>query len=94
MSQLETEAKTIEVVGIPRQATEHMGRAVSAEQRVYILHSQECKNSGIDLRECPFSIALDDGIDPDVWREYEDIPVTLAIDEKFGDLVPKLEVES
>ncbi len=52
-----------QLVGIRRHQTEHFGRADSTEQTVYILHSQECKDSGIDLRECPFSIALDQGIE-------------------------------
>lgn len=47
------------IVGARRHATHHLGRAVSAEQAVYILHSVACKDSGLDLRECPFSLALD-----------------------------------
>jgi hypothetical protein len=68
------------IVGVPRHATEHWGRAVSDEQRVYILHSRECLESGIDLRDCSFSLALDDGIDPFDW--YEDVPVALTLDEQ------------
>lgn len=68
------------IVGMERHPTEHWGRAVSAEQRVYILHSRECLDSGRDLRECPYSLALDNGIDPFDWTE--DVPVSLWLDEQ------------
>ena len=42
------------IVGAQRHASRHYGRAVSAEQTVYILHSQQCKDSGIDLCDCEF----------------------------------------
>jgi hypothetical protein len=81
------------IVGVSRHATEHYGRAVSAEQRVYILHSAECRDSGRDLRECPFSIALDRGIEHDLprpgWRSVQDRPVRLEI--AAGYLVPDFE---
>lgn len=47
------------IVGATRHKTAHIGRLVSAEDTVYILHSHECRDSGIDLRECRFSRALD-----------------------------------
>lgn len=55
------------IVGVPRHAFHHIARAVSAEQRVYILHSRHCawRNPILDLRNCPFSLALDNGIDGD-----------------------------
>lgn len=65
------------IVGATRHATDHIGRAVSAEQTVYILHSRDCRGSGVDLRECPYSLALDLGIDLGAW--LEDVPVRLAI---------------
>jgi len=65
------------IVGAARHATDHIGRAVSYEATVYILHSQECRDSGVDLRECPYSLALDLGIDLSAW--VEDAPVRLAI---------------
>jgi len=64
------------IVGVARHPTDHIGRAVSAEETVYILHSQECRDSGVDLRECPYSLALDFGIDPGAW--VKDAPVRLA----------------
>lgn len=66
-----------EIVGAVRHATRHIGRAVSAERVVYILHSHRCLSSGIDLRQCKYSIALDRGIDTDEWTE--DVPLPLAI---------------
>ncbi len=65
------------IVGMSRHPTDHLGRAVSAEQTVYILHSAECRDSGIDLRDCEYSTALDDGIDPDDF--VGDMPVLLEI---------------
>ena len=67
------------IVGHARHATRHIGRAVSAEQMVYVLHSHECKNSGIDLRDCRFSLALDAGIRDTEWDGFEDRAVALAI---------------
>ena len=73
------------IVGARRHPTEHQGRSVSAEQTMYILHSQECRDSGIDLRECPFSRALDLGLNEARWRYYADKAVTLRITDA-GDL--------
>lgn len=59
MAELVDPAEIEQIVGFARHATRHYARVVSAEQVVYILHSQRCVSSGRDLRECPFSIALD-----------------------------------
>jgi hypothetical protein len=77
------------IVGVPRDPYEHWGKAVSAEQRVYILHSIVCLGINSDLRNCPFSRALDDGIDLTRW--VEDVPVRLRIEDPEGEawLVPK-----
>lgn len=75
------------IVGTKRRHDYHVGRAVSAEQTVYILHSHECRDSGRDLRDCPFSIALDRGINERDWSGMEDGPVVLGIDAD-GSLVP------
>lgn len=72
-----------QIVGVGRHDTKHWGRAISAEQTVYILHSQQCLDSGVDLRDCPYSLALDDGIDIDDW--IQDVPVLLTLNER-GDL--------
>ena len=68
-----------EIVGHSRHAAQHLARAVSAEQVVYILHTQKCKDSGVDLRDCPYSLALDRGIDPADWEGFEDRAVVVAI---------------
>lgn len=90
MSQVESAARTLAVVGVPRHAEWHMAKAVSAEQRVYILHSEACIASGIDLRECEFSMALDLGIDADQWSGWEDVAVPVTIDVDAEDLIPSL----
>lgn len=66
------------IVGVPRHPTEHYARAVSAEQTVYVLHSQKCLDSGIDLRECRYSLALDNGIRRSEWVEDEPCPVEIV----------------
>lgn len=72
------------IVGVTRHHSQHWGRAVSKERTVYILHSQECldeynlcTDSGVDLRDCPYSLALDEGIELEEW--IEDLPVQLRI---------------
>lgn len=79
MSDLVDPTEIERIVGAERHAVQHLARAVSAEEMVYILHSQKCKDSGIDLRECPYSIALDEGIRMEDWRDRTDQPVVLAI---------------
>jgi hypothetical protein len=76
MSEIVPASRIESIVGAERHPYEHLGRAVSAEQTVYILHSQECFDSGIDLRDCPFSVALDEY---GVWNGREDEPVVLRI---------------
>ncbi len=66
-------------VGVKRHPYVHYARAVSAEQTVYVLHSQSCLDSGIDLRACRYSLALDHGIDERVWAGREDVPVVVAV---------------
>lgn len=72
------------LVGARRHPTEHLGRAVSAKRRVYVLHSHECRQlhdaGERDLRDCPFSIALDYGIVDEDWEGQQDQPVQLSID--------------
>ncbi|OZD48626.1 hypothetical protein CH252_19045 [Rhodococcus sp. 06-1477-1B] len=92
MSRLEP-ADTIEAtVGAPRHATLHIARADSSEQRVYLLHPEACvaahQADGADLRDCLFSLALDEGIDMGPWEDFQDVPAVVEIDEEHGDLVP------
>lgn len=69
------------IVGAKRHPTEHLGRADSEAEQVFILHSKACKDSGIDLRDCPFSLALSRGIMEvwDRWETRQDVPVLLGI---------------
>ncbi len=79
MSDLVPATEIEQIVGADRHATMHIGRADSSDEMVYILHSHECKDSGIDLRDCNLSLALDNGIDRSQWDGYEDRPVALGI---------------
>lgn len=73
------DAKDIErIVGVKRHRWDHYGRAVSAEQKMYILHPEACLEHRRDLRKCHFSRALDNGLNPVTWKGYEDRPVRLA----------------
>lgn len=88
MSRIESAEKIEATVGAERHDTDHLARAVAAEQRVYVLHSKECVARGIDLRECEYSEALDLGIDMGVWKHFQDAAVKVVIDEEYFDLVP------
>lgn len=81
-----------QIVGIQRHQTEHFARAVSAERVVYVLHSHECRDSTPDLRTCPFSLALDRGIEcrgmVPTWQGVLDRPV--RVDVFSGRLVPDI----
>lgn len=65
------------IVGAKRQTSFHLGCDSRSEEAFFILHSQDCKDSGIDLRECEFSLALDRGIIPEEFRR--DVPYRLRI---------------
>lgn len=77
MTRLEPADSVTAKVGADRHPTDHLARVISAEQRVYILHSTDCASSGIDLRDCEYSRALDLGIDLRIWNDFEDQTVTL-----------------
>lgn len=68
-----------EIVGTKRHRRAHWGRAVRDDMVFYILHSQNCVEDNPDLRACPFSVALDQGIDLDTWKDLMDRPVLLQI---------------
>lgn len=72
------------IVGVARHDTRHYARSVSAEQTIYILHPRDCLARYDDLRGCPWSLALDRGINTDKWTE--DIAVTVRV--RAGLLVP------
>lgn len=68
------------LVGTTRHATQHWARAVSDTQTVYILHPLNCREkNGLDLRYCPYSLALDRGIPEVGWAEHLDRAVRVAI---------------
>lgn len=73
-----------ETVGTRRQNKLHVGRMNSKENAFYILHSKECLESGIDLRDCEYSVALDNGIKD--WDGWEDNPHFITISD--GMIVP------
>jgi hypothetical protein len=89
MSEIVPASEIEAIVGIERHATRHYARAVSAEETVYILHSHRCKDGGRDLRECFFSLALDNGIDVDDWAGAIDQAVRVTIT-RSQRLVPAL----
>lgn len=68
-----------EIVGHHRRYAEHLAKAVSSEQNVYILHSTICIGSDLDLRDCKYSLALDNGIDLEEWRGFLDRTVILDV---------------
>jgi len=68
-----------QIVGVPRHSRIHYGRAVSSEQTMYILHSKNCLKDNPDLRDCEFSVALDNGLDMDKWEDYQDRTLVLSI---------------
>ena len=76
------------IVGVPRDQTKHIARAVSGEEQVYILHSQECVDSGIGLLNCEFTHALDDTdfSTHEQWKGKFDNPQWVEV--YSGDLVP------
>lgn len=74
------------LVGASRHPALHLGRADTRDSTIYILHSQVCKDSGVDLRFCPYSLTLDAGIRDLDWAGWENRPVVLSI--ATGWLVP------
>ncbi len=89
MSDLVSPTDIESIVGRMRHATDHYARAVSddpqrgTENTVYILHSQDCLDSGIDLRECEYSVAMDKGITSPTpwarWKRVQDRPVRVLV---------------
>lgn len=87
MTELVRRSEIERLVGAGRSPGAHLGRADSEAGTVYILHSQRCLDSGIDLRECMYSLALDNGIDMDAWDGHEDQATLLWVTHEGG-LVP------
>ena len=66
------------IVGAQRHTRAHWARAVSKEQTVYVLHSHNCLEDYEDLRDCPYSLALDNGINVDDWIQDKPTIVTIV----------------
>lgn len=88
MTRLERSDQIETLVGAKRHPTMHLARAISAEQRVYLLHPDDCLARGIDFRSCEYSEALDHGIDLDAWDGQEDQVARVLIDPEHYDLLP------
>ena len=67
------------LVGTRRHPIWHIGKVDTARQQVYIMHSYQRRHSGIDLRVCTFSLALDQGLQDEDWEGMQDVPVVLAL---------------
>lgn len=78
MSKRVRASTAIRKVGAPRHPFLHLGRAISAEQTVYILHPTSCLAVHSDLRTCPYSRALDRGINVLDWTEDQTVVLDLA----------------
>ena len=79
MSDLVDPSEIEELVGASRHPILHIGRADTSTGTFYILHSEQCLNSGVDLRRCRYSEALDLGIHFKYWVGLENQPQILAI---------------
>ena len=79
MTDLVDPSEIEQLVGARRHPVVHIGRADSEKQTFFILHSQKCVDSGIDLRECRFSTTLDSGLHESLWFGLEDQPQIIAI---------------
>lgn len=79
MTDLVPTYKIEQIVDVPRHARLHYGRAVSAEDTFYILHSQLCLDKSTDLRLCAYSRALDNGLPEPLWESHLDEPMPLSI---------------
>ena len=84
MSDLVDPAQIEGIVGARRHPRAHIARAVTAKGTVFVLHSESCLSEfGGDLRCCPFSRALDRGIDTgcaSMWRRrWRDQAVVVRI---------------
>lgn len=90
MSELVDPTQVATIFGIERHETDHYGHAITDTEEVFILHSAECRATTPDLRDCPYSVALDRGIEHPLpwtgWRRVLDTPIRLEI--AHGYLMP------
>jgi len=59
MTELVDPKKIEKIFGVPRHEDYHL--LLFKAGTIYIMHSHECVNTGIDLRKCAYSVALDKG---------------------------------
>lgn len=88
MTNLVNASEIEQLVGAPRHPTLHLVRVDTVTSTVYILHSQECFERldlrPSDLRECPFSRALDNGLEDYEWSGHEDeVVVAMVMYDQF-----------
>lgn len=83
MSKLVPTEEVESVVGATRHQTLHIGRAVTETETLYLLHPHSCKDTGIDLRECEYSLAMDIGINPERWTNFFDQAVFVEIENEM-----------
>jgi hypothetical protein len=77
MTELVNPEEIEEIVGKQRSDLVHWAKAVSEEKKVYLLHPTKCLKDESDLRNCPYSRALDNGIDIREW--IEDVPLEVEV---------------
>lgn len=66
------------IVGVKRHETYHIARWIVDAGQIFILHSQVCVDGDWDLRECPYSQALDKGASADFY-DYANKPVVVVV---------------
>jgi len=90
MSNLVNSKEIEEIIGAPRNRKAHFGKLITAEDKIYIMHSYECVFKNEDLRQCEFSKAMDHSTPEKLWNKFEDKTVLLGV--MSGSLVPLLEL--
>lgn len=89
MSRLVSADEIEGIVGVERHPVVHYGHDDPAARTFYILHSRQCLDTGIDLRRCSYSMAVDyHGVDPKLWERYPNRPVPLTF--QMGRVAPAL----
>ena len=79
MTQLVDPSDIEAIVGRERDQSEHWGRSRPSDMSFYIMHSFDCLDSVIDLRDCEYSRGLDKSLDNDLWSAGVRGPVQLEV---------------
>lgn len=66
----------------------HVVKITETDKMAWMLHAQDCLDKYDDLRLCPYSHAQDNGLDEEVWADYKEQNVIVAISNEYGDLIP------